>query len=179
MQPASERYSLVAIALHWTIAVLVGGLLAWGWYMTDIPRGPERGFAFGLHKSFGILVFALMLVRIAWRLLNPPPPPPPGMPAWQRVAAGATHLLFYVLLLAHPLTGYLSSSFSGYSTKLFGIPLPDWGAHNPPLNEFFTELHVIGAVTLCIVIAAHVLGALKHLLTPGDRVVRRMWPFGR
>ncbi len=179
MQPSTERYTAVAIALHWSIALLVAFLLGWGWYMVDIPRGPERGAAFALHKSLGITVFVLMLARIAWRLTHPPPPLPPGMARWQRSAAGATHLLFYVLLLVHPLCGYLSSSFSGYSTSFYGIPLPDWGAHDPPLNEFFTELHVLGAVALCVAISAHVLGALKHLLTPGDSVAQRMWPFGK
>lgn len=176
----SQRYSGVAVFLHWTMALLIAALLAIGWYMVDLPRGPQRGETFALHKSIGLTVFALLVVRVLWRALHPPPPLPADYPAWRRTAAGVAHLLLYVLLVLQPLTGYLSTSFSGYSTSWFGlIPLPDWGHKNPPLNELFSDLHELCALALVLVVALHTLGALRHLLRPGDRTFRRMWFGGR
>ncbi len=96
---------------------------------------------------------------------------------WSTVALVLVPWLFYILLLLQPLMGYLSSAFSPYPSSYFGIPLPDWSEHRPQLNEFFTELHVAGSVGLLLVIALHVLGALSHLVTPGDRLLRRMLPW--
>lgn len=176
MSSDPPRYSPPAIIIHWCTALLVFGMFGLGWYMVDLPRGETRHFSFSLHKSIGITIFALLVVRLAWRLRRPPPPLPVTMARWQRIAARVTHLLFYVLLALQPLSGYLSSSFTAYSTKYFGVPLPDWGANDPPLNELFTEIHVICSVALFITICVHVLGAFKHLLTPGDAVFQRMWP---
>jgi len=176
MTPA-DKYTRVAILLHWTTALLVAALFTIGWYMVELPKGPARGETFALHKSLGLTVFLLTLWRLSWRVLHRPPPLPAVLPAWQVSAAHAVHRMFYVLLFLQPLTGYLSSSFSGYQTAFFGIPLPHWGHSNPPLNEFFTELHVIGSVVLLALVVTHVAGALSHVLTPGDRLLRRMLPW--
>jgi cytochrome b561 len=87
------------------------------------------------------------------------------------------HHLFYLLLGVQPLTGYLSSSFSGYDTRFFGVPLPSWGYANPPLNQFFTDLHVAGSVLLAALVGVHVIGTIVHLLQPGERMLRRMLPW--
>ena len=172
-----DRYTRVAMLLHWSTVALVVALYAIGWYMVELPKGPGRGESFALHKSLGLTVALLTCCRLGWRLCVPPPPLPTTIARWQRLLAGSVHHLFYVLLLLQPLMGYLSSSFTAYPTSYFGIPLPDWGDENPALNEFFTELHVAGSVALLLVIALHVLGALSHALTAGDRLVRRMLPW--
>ncbi len=174
---AAAKYSRIAMALHWATVALVAALYAIGWYMVELPKGPARGEAFALHKSLGMTVFLLTALRLAWRLHAPPPPLPATLARWQRLLATAVHHLFYLLLFAQPLMGYLSSSFSPYPSSYFGLPLPDWGEHNPTLNELFTELHVAGSVAMLLVIALHVLGALSHLFTPGDRLLRRMLPW--
>ncbi|MGD9601471.1 MAG: cytochrome b [Gammaproteobacteria bacterium] len=171
------KYTRLAILLHWATALLVAALFTIGWSMVELPKGPARGETFALHKSLGMTVFLLTIWRLSWRVLHPPPPLPGTIPAWQASVAHAVHRLFYVLLVLQPVTGYLSSSFSGYETAFFGIPLPHWGHANPPLNEFFTELHVIGSVVLLALVLAHVAGALSHVVTPGDRLLRRMLPW--
>jgi cytochrome b561 len=98
------------------------------------------------------------------------------MPRWQRELALHTHIMLYLLLFLQPLSGYLSSSFSGYKTSFFGIPLPHWGWKDLVLNELFTALHVVSSITLLLLIIAHTLGALLHALTPEDHVFRRMLP---
>lgn len=163
--------------LHWVTMVLVLVLFGLGWYMVELPQGPDRSRAFALHKSIGLTVLLLTLIRIGWRITHKPPPLPASIGGWRIALAHAVHYAFYVLLLVQPLSGYISSSFSGYRTRYFGIPLPHWGHENPPLNELFTEIHVISSVGLLSLIVVHVLGALAHIVTPGDRLFRRMVPW--
>jgi cytochrome b561 len=119
---SDARYTSTAIVLHWLIAALVIVQFGWGWWMQDIPKVPvgPRVDAFNLHKSVGLTILALMVIRIAWRAGHRPPPLPP-MPSWQATAARVTHIALYVLLVIHPLSGYLGSEFSGYPVKYFGI----------------------------------------------------------
>lgn len=173
----APKYTQFAIAVHWLSAALIGTLFGLGWYMIELPPGPQRGYYFALHKSIGLSALGLLVVRALWRLRHRPPPLPAAMPVWQVMLARSVHLAFYAMLVLQPLSGYLSSSFSGYPTSVFGVPLPQWGRADPPLNEFFTEIHVICSVALLLLIAAHTLGALKHLLSGEAPMLRRMWPW--
>jgi cytochrome b561 len=177
MDNDTGRYDTVAIILHWAMAVLVLFMIGFGWYMVQIPEGPARSAPFALHKSIGLTIFLLWVVRILWRFTHPAPPLPESMPGFKRTLARATHVLLYIMLLLQPLSGYLSSSFSGYKTRYFGIPLPHWGWKDSALNEFFTELHVIFSITLVLLIITHVVGAFTHLLTKDDHILRRMLPW--
>src|SRR5689334_12310923 len=117
---AATRYTNVAIALHWVIAALVIAQVVWGWSMQQIPKQPPglRADAFNLHKSIGLVIFGLMLVRLGWRLGHPAPPLT-GLPPWQRTLARATHVTLYAALFVMPIAGYLGSVFSGYPVKWF------------------------------------------------------------
>lgn len=174
MQRNNNRYTLPAIALHWVIAGLIIFLFGLGWYMTDLPKGPVRTPYFSLHKSVGLTVAGLALLRLLWRLTHRPPALP-DMPDWQRRAAGFTHTMLYVFMFLQPVSGYISSSFSGYTTKYFGIPLPDWGWKDHILNQLFTDVHVVSSVILLCLIVVHVSGALQHAFKH-DGVVGRMLP---
>jgi cytochrome b561 len=174
---ATDKYTTVAIAVHWLTVALVFTLFGLGWYMVDLPRGPDRSYYFALHKSIGLSVFALACFRLAWRLRHPPPPFPASISPWRAALAHAVHVGFYVMLVVQPLSGYLSSSFSGYATRWFGVPLPEWGWRDQAINEFFTEIHVLGSIALLLLIAMHVLGFLSHLLEGDDALLRRMRPW--
>ncbi len=174
MPESALRYTRTAIVIHWLAAALVFVLVGLGWFMVDLPKGPDRGYYFALHKSIGLSVFALMAARIAWRLCHAPPPLPDEVPRWQRALARLVHLAFYAVLVVQPLSGYLSSSFSGYRTSWFGIALPHWGWRDAPLNELFTEIHVIGSIALVVLIGIHLLGVLSHLLGGQAHLLRRM-----
>ncbi len=171
----SDRYTGVAIALHWVIAVLVVAQIFWGWWMQDIPKQPvgPRVDAFNLHKSVGLTLLALTLVRLGWRLSHPPPPLPP-LPAWHVVTAKATHLLLYALLMVQPLAGYLGSVWSGYPVKFFGVTLPAWGVKNAALKDLCGEIHLWVGIVLTALIALHVAGALTHALIHRNGLVARM-----
>jgi cytochrome b561 len=174
--PVAPRYTRTAVVLHWLMAVLVFGLIGLGWSMVDLPQGPARGAAFALHKSLGLSAWVLLLLRIAWRVGHPPPPLPVAIPWWQRRLAAVVHLAFYAVLLVMPVSGYLSSSFSGYRTQWFGLPLPHWGWTDAPLNELFTEIHVMCSIALVVLVAVHLLGVLAHLLGGEQGMLRRMLP---
>jgi cytochrome b561 len=174
---APSRYTWQAIALHWLLAVLIIGMLLLGFSLEDIPRNtPARGFYVNLHKSFGVLVLALALLRLAWRATHKAPPLPAGTPRWQVLAAGWSHRLLYVLMLTQALSGYLASSFGKYGVKFFGIPLPQWAWESKAVQSFFGSIHGVVAVALAVLVAVHVAAALKHLLVDRDGVFQRMWP---
>lgn len=169
------RYTTVAIVLHWLVAAIVIAQFALGWWMQEIPKQPlgPRTEAFNLHKSIGLVVLALMLARIAWRLGHPPPPLP-AMPRWQARLAHATHLLLYAALVALPVTGYLGSMFSGYPVKFFGMTLPAWPGKSAELKEWMSAAHRGLAWTLATAFALHMAGVAKHTLVNHDRLLRRM-----
>ena len=169
------RYTTVAIVLHWLIAVLVIGQFVLGWQMQNIPKDPPgaRAETFNLHKSTGLTLLALMVLRLAWRARHAPPPTPP-MPRWQARLARATHWLFYATLIALPLSGYLGSAFSGYPVKYFGITLPQWAGKNPEMKELLSTTHLWLTWVLFTLVALHLAGVAKHLFIDRDRLLARM-----
>ena len=173
----NEHYTVIAVALHWLMVLLVAALIALGLYMTELPQGPERGEFFALHKSLGLSAFLIAVARLIWRLGHAPPPLPDSISSWQRRLAVWNHALLYVLLFAQPVTGYLSSSFSGYKTRFWGLPLPHWGWREPNINELFTTFHEAGFLLLLSLIVLHVCGAVWHSVRHREaRILQRMLP---
>lgn len=171
-----ERYARPLIALHWLIALGIIGLLALGLYMVGLPKGlPVKATLINLHKSLGLTVFLLVLLRIAARAVLHRPPLPP-MPPWQRAAARTTQGLLYVAMVAMPLAGYLGSSFNRYGTRFWGIALPKWGWDDPDLRELFFGAHQVLGYALIVLIVLHVAGALKHQWLDRDNLLARMLP---
>lgn len=171
------RYDNVAVLLHWSIMLLILSLFCIGWYMVDTPDGSLiRTKLFALHKSIGLTTALLIICRITWRITHTPPPLPETVQPWQGKLASLTHFLLYFLMVLQPLSGYLSSSFSGYKTRVWGIPLPNWGWKEPTLNQLFTDIHVISSVTLLCLIILHICGAFSHLFFQHGNVLPRMWP---
>jgi len=179
MSDSERRYTNVAVALHWLIAIAVIAQYFWGWWMQGIPKQPPgvRADAFNLHKSIGLTIFALMALRVLWRMTHVPPALPP-MPRWQAILAHANHGLLYAVLVLLPLTGYLGSVWSGYPVKYFGITLPAWGAKSEALKDAMSAAHFGLTWLLAAAIALHVAAAAKHALIDRDGLLRRMW-FGR
>ena len=170
-------YTRTAIILHWLIAACVLVQVTLGLWMIGIPKSPPgmRAWWFNLHKSIGITLGMLILVRVLWRLAHRVPPLPLTMPRWERVAAKANHLLLYVCMIIMPLTGYLGSSFTKYPILYFGMRLPHWGWEAPELKELCSQIHYATVVVFITLIAVHTAAALKHWLIDRDDVFRRMW----
>ena len=180
IQNIANKYALPAIALHWVIAILIIALFAIGLYMVELPENVTPSVRkpwFELHKSLGVTVFLLLLIRIFWRMTHEPPALPGFITPSQQKFINIVHKLFYVSMILQPLSGYLSSSFSGYKTKLFGLPLPHWGWENEEYNEFFTGIHEASAIILFSFIVVHLAGIFAHKLKGnGKNIMRRMLP---
>jgi len=177
--PASgTRFTGVAIGLHWLIAVAITGTFALGLYMHELPLSPQKLKLYSWHKWAGVTIFLCVLLRLVWRLLHRPPEMPAGMPAWQRKAAEATHVLLYLLMFAVPLSGWLMSSAKGFQTVWFGIvPLPDLLDKNKELGDLLQEVHEVLNFTMAGLVLAHLGAALKHHFIDRDDVLVRMAPF--
>ena len=175
-----ERYTRTAIVLHWLIAALVLFEIGWGWWMQDIPKQPPgvRADAFNLHKSIGLTLLLLMLVRVGWRFAHPPPPLPP-MPAWNAWFAHANHGVMYVVLFALTIGGYLGSAWSGYPVKIFGVALPSWSKEQPALKELASIVHLVASWVLVVALTLHVLGTAKHAWIDRNGLLQRMLPARR
>jgi cytochrome b561 len=175
-----ERYTRTAVMLHWLVAALVIGQFAWGWWMQEIPKQPPgaRADAFNLHKSFGLLLLGLMLVRLGWRIAHPAPALP-ALPAWEARLARITHVVLYLTLLAMPVSGYLGSVFSGYPVKWFGVTLPAWGWKDAAIKDAMSVTHLTTSWVLLGAASLHVAGALRHALARDGVVSRMSWSLAR
>lgn len=174
----SARYTPTAIALHWIVALLILGNLAFGLYMVELPLSPAKLKYYSWHKWSGVTIFLLVAARLLWRLRHAPPPLPAGMPDWERRAANVSHTLLYVLFFAAPLSGWLSSSALGFQTVYFGVlPIPDLLAKNKELGDALKLVHKSVNYTMAAVIAVHIAAAIKHHVLDRDDVLVRMLPF--
>ncbi len=178
MAEPRNRYSTVSLVFHWGLALLV---LAQVLLMTaqEATEGqPISGQFIGAHKALGMTILVLTLARIGWRIANPALPLPAGTPNWQRIAARATHVMFYVLLIGLPLGGWAASSAAGRDISYFGLfnwpllPLPQ----SRELAGSFMDAHRAGVKVLYVLLALHVLAALKHQFIDRDNVLHRMIP---
>ena len=184
------RYNGVAMTLHWIIAALIITNILLAWYFNTL-NGAAKIPPVQLHKSIGITVLLLSLLRLFWRFVRPPPALPSSVTGWERIAAGTVYLLFYVIMIGMPMTGWALSSASPliavYPIKLYGvIPWPAIGYLTKlPHDEMkaahsaFVNLHGLGAKLAYAMIVLHVLAATRHWLILRDGVVGRMIPFMR
>lgn len=178
MAASHERYDNVAMLLHWAIGALLVAQIVFGFALDDLaPRGtPARGPVINLHKSCGLLLFALVVLRLGWRLGHPPPAGPAMLAPWQRRAAAWGHRALYGAMLLLPLAGYIASNFSRHGVKFFGLALPPWGPDLPAVYRLFNGLHVALALGLTLLIAGHVAVGLYHAAIARDGVLGRMLP---
>jgi cytochrome b561 len=174
---ALERYSTVAIWLHWTIAALVGVNLLLGFYHEDFAR-PVRAWMMLLHRSIGISVLILTLARLAWRLAHRPPALDAVLKKWEAGLATFVHWLFYFLLIAIPLSGWLLTSTNGKPFSLFGLfQMPLLPLRGEDAHELLEEVHEIMAKAMIGLILLHIAGALKHHLEGHRHLIERVAPW--
>lgn len=173
-----ERYDGVAIALHWLVAIGVFVMIGLGWYMTEIPKGtPDRSFYFNVHKSIGLTLGIIVLIRVWWRWTHTPPELPRGTASWVVGASKLSHALLYALLVLMPVAGFIASNFTKYGVTYFGLfKIGPFFPENKELWDLFQGIHHLAADVLVVVIAVHVAAALKHLLFDKDGVFLRMLP---
>jgi cytochrome b561 len=171
----ADSWGAVARSLHWLIAALILSQFLIGSIADEMKLTPAKLDLFVWHKSIGITVLLLAVLRLAWRIGNPPPPPPAGMPAWERKLAGLAHWVMYVLIFAVPLSGWWISDASRVPFKAFFVlPMPDFIATDRAVQETAAEVHEALTTTLLVVVIVHVAAALRHHFLLHDDVLRRM-----
>lgn len=183
----TPRYTTPAIAAHWLVALLMIANLILGLVADELPEADIR-FAIDTHKSIGISVLGLILLRILWRIGHRPPPFSTGMAIWERGLAHAVHYALYLLMLWMPLTGWAHDSAWKAAPE---IPMTLFGLFEWPrigfimtmpadrkewLHGLFGEMHEIGGYVLIALILLHIAGALKHQFIDHEPEFRRMWP---
>ena len=178
----TARYTAGAIALHWIIALLIVLNFAAVWISEGMPK-PERMQIMANHKAIGLTILALSVLRLVWRFTHPAPPFAPGMRPWEAMLARVVHTLFYILIIAIPLTGWAMVSSFGK-----GAPVSWFGLFNVPAlpvsaskatAETFHGVHGQLAIAALALLTLHVAGALKHQLLDRDGTLARMVPFLR
>ena len=177
--PNAVRYKPIVVWIHWITALLVVTQVVIGFTFADVlPKGPERTELFAWHKTLGATILVLALLRLAVRLLNPPPPYPSDFPKWERFFAVWNHRLFYVLLIALPLTGLLAVSGraeGGLVPLKFGLALPAIPGISP--ENGFGDVHVLLVFTTLALLVLHIGAALKNQFASSSDVADRMPPF--
>ena len=174
-QNPPARYTAVAQALHWLIAALIVTQFTLAYLADDLPIGAHKLALLARHKSFGMTVLMLAIFRLLWRLGHAPPPLPSGMTPLERMLARGTHMAFYVLLFAMPLTGWLMSSAKNYSVSWFGLfTWPNLIGKNETAFKLLLATHETLSFVLFAIAVLHILAALKHHFWDKDDVLLRM-----
>ena len=173
------RYSWGAMLLHWVIAILVIANWRIAESAENLPDA-ERGAVMGWHFAFGMLILLLTVARIVWRLTHKRPPLGGHLKAWERILARTVHSLFYFLLIAMPLLGWIGMSGYKFPIDMFGItwPVLPTGLNEDTGHEIL-EVHATLGSVMVLLIGLHVLGALKHHFWDKDGELWKMLPFGR
>lgn len=170
-----RQWGSLARQLHWLMAILLAVQFLLGKVGHELGRSPERLQVLTWHKSIGITLLLLVLIRLSWRLFNPTPEPPPESPRREIWAARAGHLALYCLMLALPLSGWVMNSAKNMPMNVFWlIPWPDIIAPNETIAEFAGETHETLAILLAVIVLGHIAAALRHHFLLGDDVLRRM-----
>ncbi|KFN48899.1 hypothetical protein P873_13180 [Arenimonas composti TR7-09 = DSM 18010] len=173
-----DSWGWVSISLHWLVVLAVLGLCAVGFLMQELPNRPYKVEIYALHKSLGLTVLGLTVLRLLWRLVAGTPAPAPGMPRWQRWLASASHGALYAILLAMPLSGWLYNSASGFPLQWFGVfSLPKLSGRDAGIRGFAHDMHEWLFIALAVVVTVHAFAALKHHYFDRDRTLVRMLPW--
>jgi cytochrome b561 len=193
----NTKYTSVAIALHWFIGIAILFMFVLGWFMTELPKETpkttnfdifnlgfmtweveeeqsQRAFYFNLHKSVGLSLLMLIVLRMYWRFTHRPPAFLNSMKLWEKRLAKATHHSLYLLMFLIPLSGIIMSAGSKYGIKWFGIKVIP-GFDDKAIRELFYEFHQIFGLLLLFLLIFHILGAIKHSIIDKDGTLRRMW----
>jgi cytochrome b561 len=174
LRNTTASYGSLARFFHWTMFLLILGTIIVGLTMEDLPE-EQHEVAEMIHRSIGVVILALLVLRFGWRLINVSPADPPG-PAWMNATARAVHWLFYPLILLQTVAGIVLSQAGGEAVTLFGlVSLPVMVAPDEQVEHFWEEVHEVNWIILAVLVAGHSLVALHHHFGAKDDVLRRMW----
>jgi cytochrome b561 len=173
-----ESWGATAKLFHWVMAALIFAQIALGLLAVSWRVSPAKLNLFVWHKSTGMLILALLALRLLWRLSRRAPELPWEMPLWERAGAHLSHILLYALMIALPLTGWVIASASNVPFRIFWtIPLPAITAPDKAVEDLFATIHGWLVTLLALVLVAHIGAALRHHYVKRDTVLSRMLPW--
>jgi cytochrome b561 len=177
---AATRYSAAAQWLHWLVAALIVVQFSLAWSADDLPLGAKKLGLLAWHKSVGMTVLMLAVLRLLWRLTHEPPPLPADMSRLERTLARVSHAVLYALIFIMPITGWMMSSAKNYAVSWFKLfTFPNLVGPNERAFELLRDTHDTLSDVLLVVASLHLAAALKHHFWDKDDVLRRMLPFTR
>jgi cytochrome b561 len=175
LRNSPDAWGAVARGLHWLIAVLILAQFVIGSIAEEMKLTPTKLDLFVWHKSIGVTVLLLAVLRLAWRLGNAPPALPAGTSQWERRLAAVAHAILYALIFAVPVSGWWVSDASRVPFKAyFAVPMPDFIATDRGLQESAAEVHEALTLALLVLVILHIAAALRHHFLLRDDVLRRM-----
>ncbi|WP_038126254.1 cytochrome b [Thiomicrorhabdus sp. Milos-T2] len=174
LKNSEQNYGLVSRANHWISAVLFIGLIAIGLYMSDLEKSPEKFELYDLHKSLGIGLFMLMMLRLVWLKISPNPEQISNN-KFEHILGHAVKGIFYLAMIMMPISGWIMSTTGGHDVSFFNLfTLPVLIGENEMIHEIAEEIHGTAGTLMIAVILLHVAGALKHHLVYKDATLLRM-----
>ena len=172
-------YTGTAKSLHWLIVLLLIAQFIFAWTMPHIGRNTPVTTLISLHFTFGVIILAVALARLAWRATHGEPAPADGLPPWQTATARIVHWLLYLLLFVVPILGWINASWRGMPIVMFGLELPKLMATRAPGWGWTGDVHGwIANYGMLALVGLHVLTGLYHYVVRRDRVLQRMLPGG-
>lgn len=174
----TDNYGFITKFLHWGIAIVFFILFFFGKYIHNLEITRENIPLFGIHKSLGLLIFILIIMRIIWHIISPTPPiENPSNSLWQKKIAKLTHKILYILMISTPLFGWISSSATGYEIQFFSLfNIPLIAPESEHIKSLFFKLHAASAMLLLLLAIGHAIIALYHHFIKRDKTLRRMLP---
>lgn len=180
LKNTADRWGAVSQSLHWLVVLLIATIAVIGLTMTDMSNGPSKIKIYALHKSLGLTLLTLVVLRLLWRIYAGAPKPVEGTPHWQERIASLTHWALYVLMFALPISGWVFNSSSGYPLQYFGLfNLPKIAPRGEDLAQLSHQVHEYGFWLLLALVVAHAGAAFYHHLFQHDDTLKRMLPGGR
>jgi len=175
MKNTLHHYGLVTKLLHWVMAGLFIGMFIVAYVMTYISKSDFRMSLYDLHKATGLLLFALVVLRVGWRYCNIQPVTPEERSSWRQLAKLCIVFAFYILMIVMPLSGFLTSTAGGHAITFYGLFTIAPLAQNAAVSAFFSGAHEWLSYGLIACFSVHVAAALYHHFLLRDNVLRRMW----
>lgn len=176
LRNTETQYGSVTKFLHWFLIVTVILMLCIGFFYEDLPSRAMRGWLMWFHKSLGITILVAVVLMLFWRFCNPKPKWPENMPLWEQYLARITHTLLYLVIILMPIAGWTMSTAANKAPRFFGL----FVARAPmvPINKHLartaSHMHEILGWTIVVLLAIHVLGALKHHFIDKNNILKRM-----
>lgn len=173
----SVGYTGLAKTLHWLILALLIAQFIFAWTMPSIGRNTPVTTLISLHFTFGVIILAVAVARLAWRMTHPEPKPLDGLPPWQTASARIVHWLLYMLLLVVPILGWINASWRGMPVAMFGLELPKLVATRAAGWQWTGDVHgLLATYAILALVGLHVAAALYHHFIRRDGMLQRMLP---